>query len=158
MAYRSYNQPPPCFRKVENQRGKTIDRMTKEMKIGNKYNPWKSIYTKDYNKWNRRNNSSSNAFRPGTSQVGRRTDLDNLNDAVSERSFEIRGEGIKSHNEYAPRPVIKNRNNLGSEVDSSGRLLIRVENIYIESINYFFDISIYFDIKLFIMKVDNRNK
>ena len=101
MAYRSYNQPQPYFRKVENQRGKTIDRMTKEMKIGRKYNPWKSIYTKDYNQYSKRNQSNPNGIglRAGTANARNRNDLDNLNDAVSERSFEIRGEGIQPHKE-----------------------------------------------------------
>ena len=73
--------------------------MTKESRIGKKYNPWKSIYTKDYSTCSKRNQPNimhGSNLRPTTAKINRRTDLEKLNDGVSERSFEVRGDGVNS--------------------------------------------------------------
>ena len=48
MAYNTYKPQKPMFRKVINNRGKTIDAMTKALKVGENYNTWQTMYGKDY--------------------------------------------------------------------------------------------------------------
>ena len=126
MAYRNFQPQDPKFRKITKNRTKQIDEMSKELKAAKEYNPWVSMYSaeysnvdrkkqmkkgpppisyKKYSNWqNAPTGAKQNNFM-GTNDHN----LNELNDAVSVQTWEVRGEPVQRTKEYNYSKVQKQK-------------------------------------------------